>query len=126
MSENPYESPAAALAPPEALGIGEILPAWERLRIYYNGILFLETILLGLLMLGTRGLLFTDRLIETALVGAVGANVCFCAGPCAEFYLSRVGLGGRASRLILFWAGMGLSLLLVIAALLSPLLPGMD
>jgi hypothetical protein len=125
MSENPYESPAAALAIPEAPGLGEILPAWERLRIYYNGILFLETALVALVMLGTRGLL-NDRLIAAALIGTAGANVCFCAGPCAEFYLNRVGLGGRASRLILFWAGTGLSFLLVIVALLSPLFPGMD
>lgn len=127
MTENPYESPAisstSAIVPVPA--IAEILPAWERLRVYYNIILLLESVALLLLLYGMggpRGLAW----LEMCLAGAVAANVCFCAGPCAEFYLCRLGLGGRTMRLMLFWAGTALSLLLVIAVLVLPLFPEMN
>ncbi len=86
--------------------------AWEKLRIVYIGVLVLIT-------LGFVGLrrLWGLELSFTMIVGAVGANVCFFAGPVVETYVVWLGYRGKRLRYVLFSAGLALSIGLAVVML---------
>jgi hypothetical protein len=67
---------------------------WERLRLVYNAIL------IGLVLCSGRlvGILEDPVRVIHLLGDAVIANVCFCAGPVAEWYLCWLGLNRRLAR----------------------------
>jgi hypothetical protein len=83
--------------------------AWEKLRLLYNFVLTVRTLLLGASRLGDR------RFWVTLLAGAAVANLCFCTGPCFEGYLNLLGLRRRETRGLLFALGLMLAMLLTAA-----------
>src|SRR5688572_23793886 len=103
---NPYQSPsevnapASAAASPDEATAREVFLAWEKLRLPYNVVLALVA-LGGLALEGTE---FVERreLLKALAGGAVLANLCFCAGPCAEGYLVWIGTRRRATRVVVF------------------------
>lgn len=97
-------------APPGLLALARpIFLRWELLRIPYNAILVMATILIA----GPVNLLQIDLLREVML-GAVVANVLYYAGPVAETYIRWLGLNQDWVRWPLF--GGGTVLTIVIAA----------
>src|SRR5688572_15048536 len=114
MQPNPYESSAIPTplepAPPRTVNEAghDLLRAWEYRRLWFNGLLIVETVLIGIL---PDALILQPRFWEFAVEGAIVANVCFCAGPIATWYLSRLGFDSRRAGLFLFWAGTILSMM---------------
>ncbi len=90
--------------------------AWEKLRIYYN--LILLAITLGLTAL-TPELLSVRYFWSTSILGALGANVCFCAGPVTENYLALIGANRGVTRAILFGLGCFFACLLAVGIVVS-------
>ena len=82
----------------------------------YNVVLALGA-LGGLALVGTE---FVERreLLKAFAGGAVLANLCFCAGPCAEGYLVWIGTRRRATRVVIFVVGMILASLLTLVTIL--------
>lgn len=120
---NPYQSPAEIAG--KAAMIDEsaqsVFWAWERLRLWYNAVLILLTII-GLSIFGVSELR-PRRLVALLAFGAMIANVGFCIGPCLEGYLAWFGARRPVARLMVFAAGTLLSCLLasiVIMSLASP------
>ncbi|HLA84139.1 MAG TPA: hypothetical protein VJL29_05050 [Thermoguttaceae bacterium] len=127
---NPYASPADlpdpsrihsnALSPSDrrCLQVGRVVVAWEKLRILYNLLLGLEAAVVFLL-----AVVFLDQslrgLAKTILLGGLAANLCFCAGPLADGYLSWFGLRHRAVTWSLFALGTAFSMLLGLLFLAS-------
>jgi hypothetical protein len=78
--------------------------AWEKLRLVYNGVLA------GIVLL-----LAGPRLQEPAFwvflsQGVVFANLCFCAGPCAEGYMVLLVKADRfGARCLVFGGGLVLA-----------------
>jgi hypothetical protein len=97
---------------------GEVIDAWLKLGLIYNGGLGGLT----LLLLNTR-LLHLGIALEV-LAGAVVANLCFLSGPVIELIGRRLGFKStQPLRWTLFVVGFGLSLLLALASCLSLVLP---
>jgi hypothetical protein len=95
------------VAKADATDATAVFIAWERLRLVYNGILAAVVLLLG-----GGSLVREPRFWSLLIGGAIGANVCFCAGICAEGYLALLGLPRRETRAVLFVAGTLLAILL--------------
>lgn len=102
--------------------MAELVRSWEKLRVYYNGILLLPGI--GVLAL------FVSRLhmpaggaVASGIFVGVCANIAFFLGPLAELYLRGFLLAGRTlgrGRMFLFAAGVFVSLgLFAVIALLA-------
>jgi len=125
METNPYATPQNGEdAGPGLLdAMAELVRSWEKLRLYYNGILLLPG--LGVLILFVSRLhMPAEGAVASGIFVAVGANVAFFLGPLAELYLRGFLLGGRAlgrGRLLIFAAGVmaSLGLFAVIALLAS-------
>ncbi len=108
------------LATTKAVGMSEEWPIdeaamvarWERLRIIYNAILTVEVLVISLPMFrmtwAHRGFL-----VELIL-GAVGANLCYCAGPVINFYFHCANIRGRAVTTVLFVMGTAVAMLLTL------------
>jgi len=97
----------------------EVFLAWEGLRIVFNGVLGFLTVTLAAAFGVAADF---DLWSEVAVAGFV-ANVCFCAGPCAEGYLSMVRLDRRFARGLIFAAGLSLTSLGVLAAVAAAAVP---
>lgn len=95
---------------------------WERLRIVYNAILTVEVLVLTVPMFRmTWG--HRSFLVELIL-GAVGANLCYCAGPVINFYFHWANIRGRAVTTVLFVIGTIVAMFLTfLYVLLSTFLP---
>ncbi len=91
----------------------EVFLAWEKLRLVYNGVLILCSLVLGVLC-GT----ITDlEFFALCMIGAVVMNVCYCLGPVLEGYLVWMLRADRiTSRAVVFIGGLALSLLSVSVA----------
>jgi hypothetical protein len=126
LEENPY---AASWTPLErtksprsesrsgAESARDVFLAWERLRLLFNVILVVESLFLGMPHLPDGG--FWAFLV----VSAIMANVCFCAGACAEGYLSLLGFRREAARYIVFAVGTSLSMFLAMALIWTVTVP---
>ena len=90
-----------------SLRIGEAIVYWERLRIVYNALLV--AVSLGVLLL-TFGLGSLSNWIELVL-GALLANLCFCAGPIVSAYMAWFNIRSRGFDLLMFGAGTTLSVI---------------
>ena len=88
--------------------------AWEKLRIWYVGILGVQTILLVVL---AKGLWFDRQFWMMVIEGAIAANLCFFAGPILETYVNWLGYPTKFLRWFLLIAGTCFSCLLVFIAL---------
>jgi hypothetical protein len=84
----------------------EVFVAWERLRIPYNIVLIAIVVLRRI-----RGDEFD---VVSLTVGALMANVCFCAGAVMEGYLVMIGLRRNPVRWSVFFVGMLLAVCLAI------------
>ena len=81
MSElNPYAPPAAAPDPTEAAVLAELVRAWEKLRLLYNGIMILPGVGVLAIWVTRQNLPLPAALVSGLLVG-VAANVAFLLGP---------------------------------------------
>jgi hypothetical protein len=84
--------------------------AWERLRLAYNGLL-LAAIMLGYVGRRQHNPDPTD-FAGSVVLGLLGANVCYCAGPVLEAYLASWGADSKLARWLLFIVGAGFSVLI--------------
>jgi hypothetical protein len=116
--DDPYQPPETPPGPsgPQPADL-ELFLFWEKLRVLYN--LSLTTLVLlvwaGLL----RSSVSFDTLLVESIVGAVGANVCFCAGPVANAYAYWLGWRHPVVTFILFVTGTVFSMLLVLGLLVA-------
>lgn len=92
--------------------------SWERLRIPYNAVL-----ILGMLPF-MKVFLDNPKFTEDVVLGAVAANICFCAGPVAEGYATLIGLPRKPSRWVIFITGILIALMLEAACIIEFLFPG--
>jgi hypothetical protein len=130
---NPYRAPEStpgeedwiAPADPAMLrrerkyaAIGRVMVTWEKLRVVYNATLGLTVIAVGVTLIGvSSGGVWVFRV---ATLGAVVANVCFCAGPVVDGYLTWLGFRSPIITGVLFVAGTSLAMLLALTILLNP------
>jgi hypothetical protein len=125
MDTNPYAAPLAML--PESVdgpaSLGELVRAWEKLRLYFNSILAIPG--LGVLaLLVSRHQLPSGGAVAGGLFVAIAANVAFFLGPLTELYLRGFLRNGQSlgrGRWLIFGAGMifSLGLFAAIAVLAS-------
>ncbi len=107
---NPYAPPAAASAgePANPLAFGELVRAWEKLRLIYNALLILPGIGVVVLWVARTDLSLPVALILSVPV-ALGANAAFFLGPMAELYfraMFRAGAPIGRGRWLIFGAGL--------------------
>jgi len=107
---NPYETPLSdpGMETQSGLSLGELVRAWENLRLRYNSILLPA----GLLVVVLWEFLLDTPIQILSLAGlafGIGANVCFFAGPLAELYLRALfhrGAPAPSLRKTLFVLGL--------------------
>ena len=122
MNDNPYSAPLETEAlkptvPPEnVVNFGEIIRRWERFRIFYNLALLLVTLVMAAIVNAFR---VPVLLLETALVGAVGANILFFYGPVADGYLQWMEFRHPAIGKLIFALGTILGMFLAAATVVS-------
>ena len=109
---NPYRSPERSTGPEHVDDsrsrstyekIGRAMATWEKLRLVYNAIGLVPTLIL---VLGA-----TTSPFEIAVCVLV-ANACYCVGPVLEGYLVWFGIRSRVATAILFLLGTMVMLLL--------------
>ena len=113
MSENPYAPPVAASEAGDIQrpALREIVLGWEKLRLWYNGILLIPGLAVIAGSVGQQGMPLFVSLVMAAMV-AMGANFCFFLGPVAELYLRGLFRNGQPlgrGRLLIFGAGLVVS-----------------
>jgi len=94
--KNPYASPHAISSEEETVEfsperqryaqLGEVVVAWERLRIWYNVILACTTLLAAIAI--RPRMLLDPSALGYIVAAAIAANACFSAGPIAEGYIT--------------------------------------
>ncbi len=109
---DPYRTPEAGdSSHPDIAALGELVRAWEKLRLLYNGLMILPG--LGVLTLWViRGNLPIPGAIAFGIIVGIGANTAFFLGPLAELYLRAVfrsGEGIGRGRWLIFTAGLVVS-----------------
>jgi len=136
--KNPYASPHTLSSEEETVEfsperqryaqLGEVVVAWERLRIWYN-VALAGTTLLAVSMVGPR-MLLDPRVLGSIVVAAIAANACFSAGPITEGYITWWFGSVRWLRNIVFLLGTLGSVALTFAVILLleifPLLPSQN
>ncbi len=126
-SENPYASPESVDASDRdcskslVVDFGPILLRWERLRLYYNGILITAVLLL-------TSVVFPNLFLEVdfwgcVVVGGVISNLCFFSGPLIEGYGRFFCVWNDMLTILLFLAGLIFTALMAIASLTAYLGP---
>ena len=122
MSDNPYSAPLETASPQpinqpkNIVDFGEIIRRWERRRIFYNVALLCATLLVA----GVYGVFRAPIvLLETAVFGAVGANVLFFYGPVSDGYLQWIGVRHPVFGKTIFLLGTTLALLLAVITVAS-------
>ncbi len=93
--------------------VGETIVFWERLRWIYNAVLVITTLVTCIALPVQVG-------IETPLIfvaGALGANLCFCAGPLVSGYMTWLGVRSRVFDYCLFVGGLVIALPLCVQVL---------
>lgn len=106
-----------AESPPAQESADDVFRSWERLRIAYN-------VILGLGMIPfLKQFLDQPQFTMEVLAGAVGANLCFCAGPVAEGYAAMIGLPRRLTRRVIFAGGVLIALALELGYVAGLLIP---
>ena len=120
ISGNPYQSPQfdsgdASQANPatQQESARAVFLAWEKLRLVYNGLLGIISLLFGVTKLGD--LTFWEFLVG----GALAVNVGFCLGPVAEGYLALMGAPRHIARWVIFVPGTLLSCFVAIVCVLT-------
>ncbi|MEZ5302043.1 MAG: hypothetical protein R3F11_15575 [Verrucomicrobiales bacterium] len=118
---NPFAPPKTVAQQHALADTRVIVTSWERLRLWYNGILLVPGLLI-LIIVGIDGETYIG-MAAGAIFVAVGANLAYLLGPLAELYycgaLSRP--PAPRLRLVLFILGIAFSLV-VFAAMILPAL----
>ena len=112
---NPYASPTEAAIPASEANEYGPISAWEQLRFLYNGLL---VAIIALCTVPFWGHLSPGFGVQV-LMGMIGANFCFCAGPVIETYLSWLGINAKNLRLPLFIVGTLLSACITVVSTLA-------
>jgi hypothetical protein len=120
---NPYQPPTSPGAPtPPLAALGELVRAWEKLRLLYNGIMLLPGI--GVLILWvTRAKLPVAGALTFGVLVGISANVAFFLGPLAELYLRALFWHGDEigkGRQFIFFAGLLVSAGVVLVSSIFP------
>lgn len=114
--DDPYQPPETQSSSTEPLPKDlELFLFWEKLRVVYN--LILTTVVLLVWVVFLRTSVLFDTLLVESIMGALGANVCFCAGPVANAYAYWLGWRNPVVTFILFVTGTVFSMLLVLGLL---------
>ncbi len=135
MDGNPYSVPSGEVLPPSTLTSDsdnassnsfaatarEIFLAWEKLRLFYVGVLAVVTLALGAMI--PNGGMASARFWIVVVEGAIFSNVCFFAGPIVETYLAWLDQRPNWLRIAMFLAGTTVSILIVLVVLAGQLLP---
>ncbi len=123
---NPFQSPAvtgsaAAIATTDSETtptqsrfetIGRVAVQWEKLRLAYNAVLLIEVMILTT---GFRQLFHAPDLVVQYAGACLAANLCFCAGPLVDGYLSWFRIRSPVITGFLFAAGTLISIWLALA-----------
>ena len=109
-TDNPFSAPQADA--PEAIAVKEmphpqtlgqigkrVFLQWEKMRLAYNGILVVFTLLIGVPLLGRF------EFWVVAFFGAVASNLCYFLGPIFDTYVSWLGFRSNAVRWTVFTLG---------------------
>jgi hypothetical protein len=123
MDPNPYEPSYYAGAEERKPGkdrAESLLGRWERRRIWFNVVFVTVTLLVGVL---PPPLVLRAEFWEFAIGGAITANICYCLGAVAEWYLSGLGLRGPVVGWFLFLAGTVFSAFLTLIAIFINFVP---
>ncbi|MGE9270991.1 MAG: hypothetical protein ACQKBU_09345 [Verrucomicrobiales bacterium] len=112
-SENPYAPPESvdAARPRQPLALREIVLAWEKLRLIYNGVLLIPGVLILALWVQRLDLPVGAAVVGGMMVG-LGANVAFLLGPLSELYLRGLFFNGESmgwGRWLIFGSGLVVS-----------------
>lgn len=95
--------------------------AWEKLRIAYNAVLVVVTLL---------ALAATQQVdlwgLGVPLRGAIVANLLYFAGPAMETYVRWLGYDRTWPRWLLFLGGTALASLLAVSAIMAGRLQDLD
>jgi hypothetical protein len=121
---NPYAPPSSAIQeratkPDDSSEFRHFL-RWEKLRLFYNAILLIETFLI-LMSFSPKARLLSS--IFPCLGLAFLANVCFCLGPVLDGYARWIGLRHGIVTGLIFVLGTLLAILLTFIAVLSVIDP---
>lgn len=111
-SLNPYQPPEATDLVVDRTATAElrILGLWERLRFLYNGLLAAEVLILTIP--NASAFWSHPQFLGFLVSSALGANLCFCAGPIATAYAYWIDLRNRGIAYTLFALGTLLSMVL--------------
>ena len=127
MANNPYDPPTATLAVADSPIedrfhiVGKTVVAWERLRLIYNTVMgpFVLAVVAFSHTIAARDYI---ELFAEIVAGGVLANLCYCAGPIIDGYLTWFGFRHRWVTIILFLCGTMLTMLLALAVILFPVM----
>ena len=126
-SDNPFSSPIAEDSIETSKPIKSeasfgsqakaIFLAWEKLRIVYNLVLAVLTLLMGIILLGEYAM--SIQFWVMVVQGAIISNVCFFAGPIVETYVCWIGFRFDWLRTSLFVLGLLFTALAAAATIAS-------
>lgn len=94
-----------------------IMRRWDRLRLFYNGVLFAEV--LGMVVFVRPNILFDIGFFPIMLVAAAIANLCFTIGPAIEAYGTYYRVWHPIMTFGLFLAGLGGSMILAFGTIMG-------
>ena len=117
---NPFSSPSSESLS-DATGVSvdfvPIMRRWDRLRLFYNGVLFTEVLGVAIFV---RPNVFVDvGFFPVMCLGALGANLCFTTGPAIEAYGTYYRMWHPLMTFALYFAGLGLSMLLAFGTVMG-------
>ncbi|MCB9673030.1 MAG: hypothetical protein H6736_11650 [Alphaproteobacteria bacterium] len=102
---------------PRLAAVGAVVVRWEKLRVAYNLLLGLWTVLLTLPLLFRPWLSFT--FLDIVFVGAIVANAAFTAAPLLESYITWFVGPNRFVSPVLFSLGTLFTMLLAAATVFA-------
>ncbi len=110
---DPYAppSPGPLSSGDEPAALRELVRAWEKLRLIYNGIMILPGVGVLALWVAKTGMPVPAAIVAGLFTG-LGANAAFFLGPVSELYLRglfRQGTPIGKGRLLIFAAGLVVS-----------------
>jgi hypothetical protein len=120
---NPYTPPSSPAIPADDQrpALREIVLAWEKLRLLYNGLLVVPGLLVLNAMISQLGMALIEAVLSAVFV-AVCANLCYLLGPVTELYLRGLFRQGQPlgrGRWLIFGSGTLLSFFLFILTYLQ-------
>jgi len=119
---NPYAPPTAPLDPFDPAALSELVRAWEKLRLFYNGIVLLPGISILVAWNIHQHTPQSVAIVSGLFVGFC-ANIAFFLGPLVELYqrgFFRYGATLGKERWLIFGAGLVVSVAVLLMFGLMP------